>query len=383
MLNQNFEEIATELLKAKGIGYFATVADLNNATGGEGGEGGVGAVGQIAYVGAVPPYTIYRGTGTSWESTGQTFTPTFDIDGYLKTADAAQLYAPKNGSSSNDFTAKDVTARTVTITDGLQVRGQAQFEGIDSGAIMTSGGDINTDGGDIVGVHNVTLDGDITGGRNLSLSGNISAGGDIEAGGEISATSASISGNAAIGGKVSAEGVEVGSGKTVKFLRPDGALDILRASAGSGTRQGIVIVDASQGGKTVVIPTDKGGVVAMESSQDGSMFIGIDGILTQATVTASTPLAEAIEAYWYVPQGAFLFRVEGDPHYYLQCASGMDKYGEFVPELGACIPYGGKLYLYQDNVYVYDGEQLRTPLGVINALKQTFQTMINNTFIIG
>lgn len=157
MLNQNFEEIATELLKAKGIGYFATVADLNNATGGEGGEGGVGAVGQIAYVGAVPPYTIYRGTGTSWESSGLTFTPTFDIDGYLKTADAAQLYAPKNGSSSNDFTAKDVAARTMTITDGLQVRGQAQFDEIECAGNATIKGNASVDG-------NMDVEGELTNG---------------------------------------------------------------------------------------------------------------------------------------------------------------------------------------------------------------------------
>lgn len=57
--------------------------------------------------------------------------------------------AALNGDSTEDFAAKDLTARTATITDGLQVQGQAQFEGIDSGSIMTSGGDINTDGGDI------------------------------------------------------------------------------------------------------------------------------------------------------------------------------------------------------------------------------------------
>ena len=121
---------------------------------------------------------------------------------------------------------------------------------------------------------------------------------------------------------------------------------------------------------------------ADKAKMDGLPIITIKGYLTlDVPVEQMSSARPAKEAYWHVPSGHFVFKVEGDTRYFINCATGTDAYGENVG--GAIAPFGGKVYTCEGKAYIYDGVQLRTPQDAITAMEQRMRDMINDTFVIG
>lgn len=114
LLNRNFERIEVELMKLKGAawkiaGFFVTADALPQ-----------GAEGSIAYVGTTAPYAIYAWAGAAWQATGQTFTPSVDIDG-LATLEQATQIANAALASANRY-ADSLTRGVESELDALEER---------------------------------------------------------------------------------------------------------------------------------------------------------------------------------------------------------------------------------------------------------------------
>lgn len=121
---------------------------------------------------------------------------------------------------------------------------------------------------------------------------------------------------------------------------------------------------------------------ADKAKMDGLPIITINGYLTlDVHVEQMSSARPAKEAYWHVPSGHFVFKVEEDTRYFINCATGTDAYGENVG--GAIVPFGGKVYTCDGKAYIYDGVQLRTPQDAIMAMEQRMRDMINDAFVIG
>lgn len=90
-------------------GFFATADALPQGT-----------AGSIAYVGTTAPYAIYAWTGAAWQATGQTFTPSVDIDG-LATLEQATQIANAALASANRY-ADSLTRGVESELDALEER---------------------------------------------------------------------------------------------------------------------------------------------------------------------------------------------------------------------------------------------------------------------
>lgn len=123
VLNQNFEEIKTALLRLNGAawknaGYYVSASSLND-------NYGPGEIGTIAYIGTSAPYSIYEGTGVGWRDTGETFTPPTDLTEYAKSADVAVQYASKDGSNVTNFG----VSGTLSVSGGAGIIGDVDVTG--------------------------------------------------------------------------------------------------------------------------------------------------------------------------------------------------------------------------------------------------------------